>query len=103
MPGEFYQGRKSLVRQAVDRGAAARWRLLEDEIARLSGEGSSAVLSRLTTDEERDLGLENEPPVARELGMEFVSSPVPDRRIPPSEREFAHAIEWRGPLRPSRA
>jgi hypothetical protein len=78
----------------VDCGAARGGDWLEDEIARWSGQGASAVLSLLTTDEERDLGLENEPAVARELGMEFVSLPVPDRGIAPSERDFAHAIEW---------
>jgi protein-tyrosine phosphatase len=63
-------------------------------MARWSGQGASAVLSVLTTDEERDLDLENEATVARNRGIEFVSLPVADRGIPTSESEFAHAIEW---------
>jgi protein-tyrosine phosphatase len=94
MPWEFYQvdGPWAGKLWIAARPRGGDW--LEDEIARWRGQGTSAVLSLLTTDEERDLELENEPAVAKSRGIEFVSLPVPDRGIPPSESEFAHAIEW---------
>jgi protein-tyrosine phosphatase len=94
MAGEFYQvnGPWSGKLWIVPRPRGGDW--LEDEIARWSSQGASAVLSLLTPDEERDLDLENEAAVARKRGMEFISLPVADRDIPSSESAFARAIEW---------
>lgn len=94
MPVEFYQvdGPWSGKLWIAARPRGGDW--LQDEIARWSSQGASAVLSLLTMDEERELDLENEAAVARKRGVEFVSLPVPDRGIPSSEGEFAHAMEW---------
>jgi protein-tyrosine phosphatase len=94
MPGEFYQvdGPWSGRLWIAPRPRGGGW--LENEIARWSGQGASAVLSLLTTEEERDLELENEATVARNRGIDFLSLPVPDRGIPPSESDFAHAFDW---------
>jgi protein-tyrosine phosphatase len=94
MAGEFYQvnGPWSGKLWIAARPRGGDW--LEDEIARWSSQGASAVLSLLTSDEERDLDLENEASVARTRGMEFVSLPIADRDIPPSENAFARAVEW---------
>jgi protein-tyrosine phosphatase len=94
MPGEFYEvdGPWPGKLWIAARPRGGDW--LQDEIARWRGQGASAVLSLLTTDEERDLDLQNESVFAKNRDIEFVSLPVPDRGIPFSESNFAHAIEW---------
>jgi protein-tyrosine phosphatase len=94
MAGEFHQvdGPWSGKLWIAARPRGGDW--LEDEIARWGSQGAGAVLSLLTPDEERDLDLENEAPVVRNQGMEFVSLPVADRDIPSSESAFARTIEW---------
>jgi hypothetical protein len=100
MAGEFYQVNGpwfgNLWIAARPRGGD--W--LEDEIARWSSQGASAVLSLLTSDEERDIDLENEASVARNEGMEFVSLPVADRDIPSSESKPSNG--WIPRLQPGR-
>lgn len=93
MPREFYQvnGPWSGKLWIAARPRGGDW--IENEVNRWKSEGVSAVLSLLTTDEERDLELEREASVVRSRGIVFLSLPVPDRGIPSSESEFAQVVE----------
>jgi protein-tyrosine phosphatase len=66
---------------------------LEDEMAEWRRAGIDTVLSLLTPEEERDLGLENEGRELKARGMKFMSLPIPDLEVPRSECEVAAALE----------
>jgi protein-tyrosine phosphatase len=66
---------------------------LPDEIAGWKRSGVSAILSLLTSDEERDLDLIEEATEARKQGLEFDSFPIEDRRVPVSEVGFRKMLE----------
>ena len=66
---------------------------LEDEIAGWRREGVDTVLSLLTSDEEKDLGLSNEARLVKARGMRFVAFPIPDREVPDSDTKAATAME----------
>jgi protein tyrosine phosphatase (PTP) superfamily phosphohydrolase (DUF442 family) len=66
---------------------------LKDDIASWKRANVNAVLSLLTTDEERDLNLREEAGEVRTQGMEFASLPIPDRQVPRSESKLAKALE----------
>ena len=51
------------------------------------------MLSLLTSEEERDLGVENEASEVKARGMQFVSLPIPDRQVPSSDAEVADVLE----------
>lgn len=66
---------------------------LKIDIAKWKEASIDAVLTLLTTDEERDLDLRDE---AIEVGMqrmEFRSFPIPDRQVPKSEAKLAEELE----------
>jgi protein-tyrosine phosphatase len=64
---------------------------LEDEIAAWRDAGVNLIVSHLTSEEESDLGLQNEKDQALLCGLRFMSFPVPDRETPPSVAEaLAH-------------
>ena len=52
------------------------------------------VVSLLTPDEEKDLGLEDEEKLARAEGLEFHRLPIPDRGVPSSRTELADLIHF---------
>ena len=56
---------------------------LRDDISSLSSQGFGLVVSLLEKDETRNLGLAEEAELVRELGMEFVTIPIPDLSTPP--------------------
>ena len=58
---------------------------LADEIAGWHRAGVDTVVSLLTPDEEHDLDLHAERSEVASHGLEFVSLPIPDRQVPPSE------------------
>lgn len=66
---------------------------LDDEVAGWKGAGVSAVLSLLTSEEERDLDLTREGTVARRHGLEFTSFPIADRHAPRSETEVRQLLD----------
>src|SRR5262249_19355657 len=45
-----------------------------------------------TVEEEQDLCITGEAQAAADAGMKFLSLPIPDRQVPPSENEFALII-----------
>lgn len=77
-------------------GTAARPRggdWLEEEFANWRRSGVDIVLSLLTPEEEDSLHLHDEARNAQVLGMEFLSLPIPDREVPPSEYAFAQTVD----------
>jgi len=66
---------------------------LEDDLDAWKHEDVDAVLSLLTSDEERALELVSEPLEARRMGLRFVSFPIADRDVPQSEAELVKALE----------
>ncbi|HEY4901523.1 MAG TPA: protein-tyrosine phosphatase family protein [Terriglobales bacterium] len=57
---------------------------LQDEMRDWQKAGIDTVLSLLTSDEEEDLDLTAESPVAKREGLKFLSLPIPDRQVPSS-------------------
>lgn len=66
---------------------------LGDEMAAWRQDGVDEVVSLLTTDEEKDLGLEKEPTAVQRQGMKFVSFPIVDRQVPGSQSELTGVLE----------
>ncbi|MEO1114709.1 MAG: protein-tyrosine phosphatase family protein [Pseudomonadota bacterium] len=55
---------------------------LRDDLGKLREFGVSRLVSMLTLDEINELGLQEEPKVSRELGLDFTNLGVPDRTVP---------------------
>lgn len=63
---------------------------LEDEVQGWKDAHIDTVVSFLTADEERALGLEDEAGVAKLKGIAFIGFPVPDRSVPD---DFGKSVE----------
>jgi protein tyrosine/serine phosphatase len=63
---------------------------LEDEVDGWKASGIDTVVSLLTSDEEQDLGLEDEKRLSKLNGIEFIPFPVADRSVPP---DFGKAVQ----------
>jgi protein-tyrosine phosphatase len=61
---------------------------LQDDIEQLKREGIDIVVSLLTLEESRELGLEQEEDACTAAGIEFKGFPIPDRQTPESVTEF---------------
>ncbi len=57
---------------------------LADEFRSWKNVGLNSIVSLLEPDEATQLGLDDEASVARSLGLEFISFPIPDRGVPGS-------------------
>lgn len=66
---------------------------LADDVTNWKRAGVDAVLSLLTSEEEKDLQLGDEGEETRRQGLEFSSFPIPDRRVPQSEAELGQALD----------
>jgi protein-tyrosine phosphatase len=66
---------------------------LTDEVSDWKRSGIGTVVSLLEPQEEKDLDLQREAAEVRDKGLRFVSFPIPDRQVPRSEMELAHALE----------
>jgi protein-tyrosine phosphatase len=66
---------------------------LSDELSGWKSEGLEAVLSLLTSLEEKDLDLVQEEHQTHAAGMKFLSLPIPDRQVPGSETELTAILE----------
>jgi protein-tyrosine phosphatase len=64
---------------------------LEDEVIGWQREGIATVVCLLVAQEVRDLGLDAEAALCVRHGTAFLTLPVPDRSVPPSEHAF-HAL-----------
>jgi protein-tyrosine phosphatase len=67
------------------RPRAGDW--LADEIAGWRAEGIDVIVSLLEAGEVEELGLHREAGLCRDLDIEFIAFPVPDRGVPLSTRE----------------
>jgi len=86
-PDIFWIKAAGLGRLAVmPRPRGGHW--LEDEILHLKQSGIGTLVSMLTPEEESLLDLQDEGPLARRHGLDFVSHPIPDRDVPRSVREM---------------
>jgi protein-tyrosine phosphatase len=65
---------------------------LNDEVRSWREAGVDVVVSLLTPDEEKDLGLEDEEQVVRAEGLGFHRLPIPDRGVPSSRSELAGVL-----------
>lgn len=63
---------------------------LEDEVEGWKASGIDTVVSLLTSDEEQDLGLEDEKRLSKLNGIDFIPFPVADRSVPP---DFDKALQ----------
>lgn len=66
---------------------------LEREIAGWKRDGLDAVVSLLTADENRELGLEGEATDVRDAGIEFLAFPIEDRGTPAEAEAFRDLAE----------
>lgn len=75
------------------RPRAGDWLL--DELTSLHEQGVNTIVSLLTDDEVRELGLEAEESACTRVGLRFRSFPIPDRELPSSlgaARSFADEL-----------
>ncbi len=73
------------------RPRAGDW--LEDEVAHWKRSGVEVVVSLLEDKEIRDLGLEEEARLCNEMGIEYLSFPIPDRGVPETSDAMRFAAE----------
>jgi protein-tyrosine phosphatase len=66
--------------------------LLEEDLQALKRDGIDILVSLLTPPEADELGLSNEGAIAKALGLEFVSYPIPDRETPWDLSSFRQLI-----------
>lgn len=66
---------------------------LRDELSALSREGIDVLVSMLTEEESKELGLESECEDCKAVAIEFVNLPIPDRSVPSDTDDFFHAVE----------
>jgi len=86
----WIEGNPPVTLAIVLRPQGGRW--LADELARLSRGGIQSLVSLLEIDEAGWLGLEQEPALAGQAGMEFVSFPIPDTQVPPNRAAFREFV-----------
>jgi protein-tyrosine phosphatase len=56
--------------------------LLEDELRRIKNSGIETLVSMMENWEADSLGLADEGQLAKEIGLQFLSFPIPDTRVP---------------------
>jgi protein-tyrosine phosphatase len=61
---------------------------LEDELQRMKRGGIQTLVSLLEEDEAASLGLALEGEIADQIGMQFLSHPIPDVHVPPNLDSF---------------
>ena len=66
---------------------------LPDELTDWKRKGVQMVLSLLTPEEERDLGIREEADEARRQGLAFSSFPIADRQVPRSEAQLGEVLD----------
>jgi protein-tyrosine phosphatase len=66
---------------------------LEDEVRSWRQAGVGAVVSLLTSEEAADLDLVHEAELCRANQMDFVSFPIVDRSVPPSQKETVALVQ----------
>lgn len=75
----------------VSRPRGGYW--LRDDLAALQKAGMHVLVSLLGPEEVGDLELDEEAAIAAELGMRFISHPLPDHQTPVDQASFDRLIE----------
>lgn len=75
----------------VARPRGGEW--LRDDLASLKSGGIDVLVSFLQPYEEQELGLQDEKCLAGDVGLEFISFPIPDRQLPPDLSSFRRFVE----------
>jgi protein-tyrosine phosphatase len=66
--------------------------LLQDELHMIRRGGIDTLVSLLEEDEAAWLGLAEEPNLAGQVGLDFLSFPIPDTQIPPNRAAFREFV-----------
>jgi protein-tyrosine phosphatase len=64
-----------------------------DELSALFREGIDVLVSMLTEEESKELGLEKESEYCEGTAITFVNLPIPDRSVPLDTNDFLRAVE----------
>ena len=75
----------------VPRPRGGDW--LEEEVRSWRANGIDILVSLLTASEVQDLGLDDEAPLCKQLGIEYRSYPIADRETPTSKGSFLNIVE----------
>jgi len=75
----------------VPRPRGGDW--LCDELTALSREGIDVLVSMLTHEEAKELGLQNESSECQAAGLEFVNIPIFDRSVPADRDGFVNEVD----------
>jgi len=67
-----------------------------DDVAGWKRVGVNVVLSLLTPEEERSLGLRGEGRIVKDNGLKFISFPIPDLQVPASKSKLSVTLEKLG-------
>ena len=65
---------------------------LEDDLIRMKRDGIQTLVSLLEKDEADMLSLSEEGPLAKKIGMQFLSHPIPDVHVPPNLVAFQRFV-----------
>jgi len=65
---------------------------LQTDLEEARAAGIDVLVSMLTSDDNEELGLAEEGPIAQQLGMEFISYPILDRCTPPDLAGFRRLV-----------
>src|SRR6185295_15849614 len=76
----------------VPRPRGGDW--LGDEMRSWKDAGLSIIASLLTSEEVAEMGLQEEPEMARRAGLEFRALPIPDLGVPPSRSATAELVAY---------
>ena len=66
---------------------------IEDEIGSLRGQGIDVLVSLLTADESKELGLGGEEEACRKNSVRFISFPIEDRSVPRDADALARLVQ----------
>jgi protein-tyrosine phosphatase len=66
---------------------------LEDELIRMKEGGIETLVSMLEAEEAQELGLTEEGPIAKKVGLNFFSYPIKDRNLPENLTNFSKFID----------
>jgi protein-tyrosine phosphatase len=70
----------------ASRPQGGQW--LHNDVRQLKHEGIDILVSLLSSQESRELDLDEEKAACSSLGISFVNFPIPDRQVPPSRFAF---------------
>lgn len=86
----WIEGNPPVTLAVVLRPRGGEW--LEDEMRKMKRGGIDTLVSLLEEDEAAWLGLAEESSLAEQVGLEFLSFPIPDTQIPLNRAEFREFV-----------